>query len=60
VLGDDIVTLVSIPFRIFIAVGILAFHKFSVELSDIKDMRLWGNWILKTTHYEKCVEEDVP
>jgi hypothetical protein len=44
----------------FIAVGILAFHKFSVELSDIKGMCLWGNWILMATHYEKGVEEGVP
>jgi hypothetical protein len=55
-LGDDNVTLVRIPFHIFIAVGILAFH-FSVELGDIKGMCLWENWILKTTPYEKCVEE---
>ena len=38
----------------------LAFHKFSFELSDIKGMCLWENWILKATHYEKCIEEDVP
>jgi hypothetical protein len=59
-LGDDIVTLVRIPFRIFIAVGILTFHKFHFELSDIKGMCLWENWILKATHYEKRVKEGVP
>ena len=59
-LGDDIVTIVRIPFRIFIADGILALHKFSFELSDIKGMCLGENWILKATHYEICVEEDIP
>lgn len=59
-LGNDIVTLVRISFRIFTAVGILAFSKFSVELSGINGMSLWENWIPKATHYEKCVEEGVP
>jgi hypothetical protein len=54
------VTLVCIPFRIFIAIGILAFHKFSVEMYDDKGMCLWENWILKATPYEKCVEKGVP
>ena len=57
---NDIVTLVRISFRIFTAVGVLAFGKFSVEQSGINGMSLWENWIQKATDYEKCVEEGVP